>query len=475
MQGPAKRRSGSKSDISPVGKTPGGAQLRLHADYPEAEIAERVQGLLHKIKDRSAVVGIVGLGYVGLPFAVEKAKVGYRVVGIEQNPHRADQVNRGENYIPDVKDAELHELVARHQLMAVTDFARVPEMDVIVIAVPTPLTRNLIPDLQYVESVTEELARHLRPGQLISLESTTYPGTTDEVMIPILETSGLKAERDFFLAHSPERVDPGNKRYTTKNTTKVVGAVGPESHKLAIAFYSQTIERMVPVSSSKAAEMVKVFENTFRAVNIALVNELALLCDRMQLSVWEILDAAFTKPFGIMPFYPGPGVGGHCIPLDPHYLEWKAKEFNFNTHFIALAGEINRRMPEFVREKALRALNQHGMAPSRSKILLLGVSYKRDLGDYRESPALEVIRLLQRDGAQVAYHDPYVPRFLEHELEMESVPLTEELLGECHLVIITSDHACVDYAWVVERAQHVLDTRNATRQVTHKREKITLL
>jgi nucleotide sugar dehydrogenase len=474
MLGPAKRRIGGKPDATPLGKTPPGAQLRLHADY-EAEIAERVQALLAKIQDRSAVVGIVGLGYVGLPFAVEKAKVGYRVIGVEQNPQRADQVNRGENYIPDVKDEELHELVARKQLVAVTDFARVPEMDVIVIAVPTPLTKNLIPDLQYVESVTEQLARYLRPGQLISLESTTYPGTTDEIMIPILETSGLKAERDFFLAHSPERVDPGNKRYTTKNTTKVVGAVGPESHKLAVAFYAQTIERTVPVSSAKAAEMVKVFENTFRAVNIALVNELALLCDRMELNVWEILDAAFTKPFGIMPFYPGPGVGGHCIPLDPHYLEWKAKEFNFNTHFIALAGEINRRMPEFVREKALRALNQLGMAPSRSKILLLGVSYKRDLGDYRESPALEVIRLLQRDGAEVVYHDPYVPRFREHDLEMESVVLTEELMAECHLVVITSDHACVDYAWVVERAQHVLDTRNATKPLVQYREKITLL
>ncbi|HEV3262042.1 MAG TPA: nucleotide sugar dehydrogenase, partial [Gemmataceae bacterium] len=281
--------------------TPVGAHLRLHAGY--AEVAERVQVLLQKIQDRSAVVGMVGLGYVGLPFAVEKAKVGYRVIGIEQNLQRAERVNRGDNYIPDVKDEELRQLVTAKRLEAVTDFARVPEMDVIVIAVPTPLTRNLIPDLQHVEHVTRELARHLRPGHLISLESTTYPGTTDEVMVPILETSGLKVERDFFLAHSPERVDPGNKRYTTKNTTKVVGGVGPESQKVAVAFYSQTIERMVPVSSAQAAEMVKVFENTFRAVNIALVNELALLCDRMGLSVWEVLDAAFTKPFGIMPFY----------------------------------------------------------------------------------------------------------------------------------------------------------------------------
>ena len=274
------------------------------------------------------------------------------------------------------------------------------------------------------------MARYLRPGQLISLESTTYPGTTQEIMLPILETSGLKVERDFFLAHSPERVDPGNARYTTKNTNKVVGGVGPQSHKVAVAFYQQTIEKVVPVSSAEAAELVKVFENTFRAVNIALVNELTILCDRMGLSVWEVLDAAFTKPFGIMPFYPGPGVGGHCIPLDPHYLEWKAREYNFNTHFIALAGEINRSMPRFVREKAHRVLNRLGVATSKSKILILGVSYKKDLGDYRESPALEVIKLLEEEGALVIYHDPYVPSFEEHGLAMESVPLTDEVLAD---------------------------------------------
>ncbi|MCI0640246.1 MAG: nucleotide sugar dehydrogenase, partial [Gemmataceae bacterium] len=351
----------------------------------------------------------------------------------------------------------------------------VPDMDVIVICVPTPLTKNLNPDLQFVEGVTRELSRYLRPGQLISLESTTYPGTTQEVMLPILETSGLKAERDFFLAHSPERVDPGNARYTTKNTNKVVGGVGPLSHKVAVTFYSQTIDKVVQVSSAEAAEMVKVYENTFRAVNIALVNELALLCDRMGLNVWEVLDAAFTKPFGIMPFYPGPGVGGHCIPLDPHYLEWKAREYNFNTHFIALAGEINRGMPRFVRDKAFRALNQLGVAPSRSKILILGVSYKRDLGDFRESPAVEVIKLLEEDGADVVYHDPHVPSFEEHGVSMDSVPLTDELLQEVNLVVITADHTSVDYQKVVDRATHVLDTRNATKKVTKNREKITLL
>jgi nucleotide sugar dehydrogenase len=449
--------------------------LRVRSGDLNAEVAARVDQLLQKIQDRTAMVGVVGLGYVGLPFAVEKAKVGFHVVGIDQNIERAERVNAGDNYIPDISDEELRDLVQRGNLEAVSDFTRIAELDVIVIAVPTPLTKNLIPDLQFVEHVTRELARTARPGQLICLESTTYPGTTDEVMLPILEKSGLKVEQDIFLAHSPERVDPGNKRYTTKNTTKVVGGVGPESQKLAVTFYSQTIERVVSVSSAKAAELVKVYENTFRAVNIALVNEMALLCDRMQLNVWEVLEAAFTKPFGIMPFFPGPGVGGHCIPLDPHYLEWKAKEFNFNCHFIALAGEINRRMPEFVREKALRVFNDLGVAPSRSKVLCLGVSYKRDLGDFRESPALEVIKLLQRDGVDVVYHDPFVPAFEEHGLCLESVPLADELLDECSLVIILSDHTSIDYEHVVDKARHVLDTRNATKHLTAQREKITLL
>jgi UDP-N-acetyl-D-glucosamine dehydrogenase len=430
--------------------------------------------LLERIRTKEAVVGVVGLGYVGLPFAVEKAKVGYRVLGVEQNPKRAEKVNRGENYIRDVRDEELRQLVAAGLISAETDFGRVGEMDVIVICVPTPLTKNLTPDLQYVEHVTREIARRLRPGQLVSLESTTYPGTTEEVMLPILEQeSGLKVERDFFLAHSPERVDPGNRRYTTKNTSKVVGGVGPESLEVAVAFYSQTIEHVVPVSSAKAAELVKVFENTFRAVNIALVNELALLCDRMGLSVWEVLEAAFTKPFGIMPFWPGPGVGGHCIPVDPHYLEWKAKELNFNTHFIALAGEINRKMPEFVREKAYRVLNRLGVAPSRARVLVLGVAYKRDLEDWRESPALEVIRLLEADGVEVHYHDPFVPEVSVNGRLHRSLPLEVELLAQADLVIITTDHSTIDYRWVVEHARAVLDTRYATRGL--ESEKITLL
>jgi len=431
--------------------------------------------LISRISDHSAVVGVVGLGYVGLPFAVEKAKVGFRVIGVDQSLDRIAKVNKGENYILDVIDEELSAMVNEGRLKAEADFKSIPEMDVIVIAVPTPLTRNLTPDLHYIEGVTESIAKHLRPGQLVCLESTTYPGTTNEVMLPLLESKGLKVEDDFYLAHSPERVDPGNKRYSTKNTSKVVGGVGPHSCEIATKFYSQTIEHIIPVSSSKAAEMVKVFENTFRAVNIALVNEFTLLCDRMDLDVWEVLDAAFTKPFGIMPFYPGPGVGGHCIPLDPHYLEWKAKELNFNTHFIALAGEINRKMPEFVHEKTRRTLNRLGIAPSKAKVLVLGVAYKRDLSDDRESPALHIIDLYLKDGIGVKYHDPFVPEIAERGFEMSSQPLTEELVREQDLVLIATDHSVFDYEWLVPHARHIFDTRNATRNVREGREKITKL
>lgn len=431
--------------------------------------------LITRIHNKTARVGVVGLGYVGLPFAVEKAKVGYHVTGIEQNPAKAAKINAGENYILDVNDEELKDLVAKGLIEAVTDFSRVAEIDVLVICVPTPLTRNLTPDLQYVESVTRQIAPRLRPGQLITLESTTYPGTTEEIMQPILETSGLKVEINFFLAHSPERVDPGNQRYTTKNTNKIVGGVGPESQEVAMAFYGQTIEHIVPVSCAKAAELAKVFENTFRAVNIALVNEITLLCDRMDLNVWEVLDAAFTKPFGIMPFYPGPGVGGHCIPLDPHYLEWKAKELNFSTHFISLAGEINRKMPEFVRDKALRILNQAGIASKGARVLVMGVAYKKDIEDERESPAIEIIRLLQREGVNVSYHDPYIPVLNEPGLKMDSLPLTADLVSAADLVIIATGHSNIDYQWLANQARRLFDTRNATKNVTTGRERITLL
>ncbi len=433
------------------------------------------QELIQKIENRTAIVGVVGLGYVGLPFAVETAKEGFQVIGIDRNAKRCDMVNRGENYIGDVDDAELKELAAAGKITAMTSYDRVPEMDCIIIAVPTPLDTHLNPDLQYVEKVTGDLAPHIKKGQFISLESTTYPGTTEEVMLPILEESGLKAETDFYLAHSPERVDPGNRKFNTKNTNKVVGGVGPDSLEVAISLYSATIDTVVPVSTAKAAELTKVFENTFRAVNIALVNELTKLCDRMDINVWEVLEAANTKPFGIMRFMPGPGVGGHCIPLDPHYLEWKAREYNFRTKFIGLAGEINRSMPEFVREKVNRLLNEHKKPLNGSKILALGVSYKKDIDDWRESPSLPVMELLIEAGADVVYHDPHVADFKEGHLDMKSVDLTEEALKSSDLVLILTDHSAFDYEMIAQHASAILDTRNATQNLKTNRDKVTLL
>lgn len=425
--------------------------------------------LLQKIKDKTAKVAVVGLGYVGLPFAVEKAKVGYHVLGIEQNAKRADRVNAGDNYIKDVDDAELKELTEKGLIVATTEFERVRDCDVVIVCVPTPLTKNLNPELKYVTDVTHEIAQYLRPGQMISLESTTYPGTTEDVMLPILAGTGLKVEEDFFLAHSPERVDPGNQRYTTKNTHKVVGGVGPNSLEVAMTFYSQTILNTVPVSCAKAAELTKVFENTFRAVNIALVNELCRLCDKMSLDVWEVLDAAFTKPFGIMPFYPGPGVGGHCIPIDPHYLEWKAREYNFNTRFIALAGEINRSMPEFVADKLARLLNDHGLATSRSRILVLGIAYKADLDDWRESPALDVWEVLAGRGAQLVLHDSWIEPFEWKGHFYRSVELTDQEIESADAVLILTNHTNIDYQRVVDKAKVVFDTRNATKGISSEK------
>ncbi|MDY7055165.1 nucleotide sugar dehydrogenase [Limnospira fusiformis] len=438
--------------------------------------AKIFNNLKNKIENRTVIVGIVGLGYVGLPLAVEKAKAGFQVIGIEKNPVRADKVNQADNYIGDVRDQELTDVVRSGKLRALTDFEIISEVDVIVICVPSPLTKNLTPNLIYIEDVTKEIAHRLKPGQLISLESTTYPGTTDELMKPILEEiSGFNQGKDFFLAYSPERVDPGNRHYNTQNTCKIVGASDSKSLQVARLFYQQTIVNIIPVSSAKSAELAKIFENTFRAVNIALVNELAMLCDRLQLNVWEVLDAANTKPFGIMPFYPGPGVGGHCIPLDPHYLEWKARELNFNTHFIALAGEVNRKMPQFVREKTWRVLNHNGIAPSKAHILIIGVAYKKDVGDWRESPALEVIDFLLEDGVNLIYHDPYVPNIRVGSRDFSSVELTDVTISTADLVLITTDHSQIDYINLVEKAQAVLDTRGVTRKLDCNKERVTLL
>jgi len=432
--------------------------------------------LREKITTHSAVVGVVGIGYVGLPLAVEKAKVGYRVIGYDRNAIRVAQINQGSNYIRDVADDDLTRVVANEKLTATTDFSTLDFCDVIIICVPTPLTVNKDPDISYIRSVGNEITRRLRPGQLICLESTTYPGTTEEVLLPQFATTGLVVGKDYFLAYSPERVDPGNKRYTTKNTNKVVGGVTATCLSVAATFYQQTIVDVLSLTSPRVAEMTKVFENTFRAVNIALVNEMALLCDRMGINIWEVIDAASTKPFGMMRFDPGPGVGGHCIPLDPFYLNWKARQYDFHTRFIELAGEINNQMPYFVREKVSRALNERGRPLKGSRVLMLGISYKKDIPDWRESPAVKIMTLLTQADAIVDYHDPFVPSFQDDQGSVRhSVPLTEKGLGEADCVVITTDHSQTDWRLVVRNAKIVIDTRNATKNVVDNRNNIILL
>lgn len=445
-------------------------QLNLEQQSPSSDAKKQ---LLARIDDKTITVAIIGLGYVGLPFLLEKAKVGLNVIGYDRNAKRVAQVNQGTSYIEDVDSAQLSKIIAAGKVKATTDYRDLSAADVIVICVPTPLDKNLCPDLSYIESVSQQIAQIIKPGQLVSLESTTYPGTTEEIILPILEQSGLKAGFDFFLAHSPERVDPGNQRYTTHNTNKVVGGIDQDSLDVAQAFYSLAIQHVVTVSSAKAAEMVKVFENTYRAVNIALANEMALLCDAMGLNTWEVLDAAFTKPFGISPFYPGPGVGGHCIPIDPHYLEWKAREYNFQTQFIALAGEVNRRMPTFVLQKITRILNSQALSLNGANVLLLGVAYKSDISDSRESPALVVHQLLVERGACVSYHDSWVRSMNSNDKTYHSIELNEQALAQHDLVVILTDHANFDYQLVADHAVRILDTRNAMKKFNM--EKIELL
>lgn len=436
----------------------------------------RVKEILkEKILTRDARICVVGLGYVGLPLAVEAAKAGFYVSGIDKDPERVQKFNQGEDYISCANGDELKKLLKLGRLNAVNDFSIVKDMDVIIVCVPTALNKNLVPDFQHIHSATKAIASNLRRGQLISVESTIYPGTTEEIIMPILESSPLKVEEDFYLCHSPERIDPGNPYHTTKTISKIIGGIGPKSLELGKLFYSQIIEQVVPVSSVKVAELAKVHENTFRAVNIALVNELALLCDKMDISVWEVLEAAFTKPFGIMPFYPGPGVGGHCIPVDPHYLEWKAREYNFITRFIGIAGEINRKMPEFVREKVLRALNEMGTAPSKSKVLILGMAYKKDTGDYRETPAIPIVELLLKDGVTISYHDPYVDEIQIGSRLFKSQPLTEENVRSANVVLITTEHSNIDYHWLVKTARKIVDTRNSTKGIPGREEKVILI
>jgi UDP-N-acetyl-D-glucosamine dehydrogenase len=427
---------------------------------PETQLATAAI-LEEKIRSRRARVGIVGLGYVGLPLAVEFAKAGFTVTGIDVSADKTRRVNAGDSYVGDIPSSVLRPLVEAGKLRATTDFSAVLELDTINVCVPTPLRKTKDPDMSFIVSSCGEIAGHLHAGMLVILESTTYPGTTDELVLPMLAKTGLEVGRDFFLCFSPERVDPGNPDFQTANIPKVVGGVTPACTEMGRLFYSQALERVVPVSSTQVAEMVKLLENTFRMINIGLVNEIALMCDRMGINVWEVIDAAATKPFGFMPFYPGPGLGGHCIPIDPFYLSWKSKQAGIEARFIELAGYINGQMPHFVVDKVQNALNEAGKPVKGSRIHVMGVAYKRDIEDLRESPALDVMMLLKRLGGIVSYSDPYVPKLRVDGLDLGASPETAAAEADC--VVIVTNHSAFDYKGLLERAALIVDTRNALK------------
>jgi UDP-N-acetyl-D-glucosamine dehydrogenase len=430
---------------------------------PEAQVerATAARLLEEKIRSRAARIGIVGLGYVGLPLAAEFARAGFSVTGIDVSEAKTRRVNAGDSYLGDIPNAKLAPLVQSGKLRATSDFSAVSELDTVNICVPTPLRKTKDPDMSFIVSACQEIGRHMHPGMLIILESTTYPGTTEELVLPMLAKPGLEVGRDFFLCFSPERVDPGNPRYQTANIPKVVGGCTPACTEMGRLFYAQALERVVPVSSTQVAELVKLLENTFRMINIGLANEIALMCDRMGIDVWEVIDAAATKPFGFMPFYPGPGLGGHCIPIDPFYLSWKTKQSGFEARFIDLAGYINGQMPHFVADKVQNALNDAGKAVKGSRIHVMGVAYKRDIDDVRESPALDVMLLLKRRGAVISYSDPHVPQLNVDGIKLDSEPQEAAASADC--VVIVTDHSAFDYPALVERAQLVVDTRNALK------------
>ena len=419
--------------------------------------------LEEKIRNRTARVGVVGLGYVGLPLAVEFAKAGFHVTGIDLQESKVSQINAGSSYVQDVPTETVRELVARGALRATTNFAAIGELDTVNIAVPTPLRKTKDPDMSYIVASTEEIARHLRRGTLVILESTTYPGTTDELVLPMLEKGGLKAGEDFFLCFSPERVDPGNPRFQTYNIPKVVGGITPECTRIGALFYAQALEKVVPVSSTNVAEMVKLLENTFRMINIGLVNELAMMCNRMGINVWEVIEAAATKPFGFMPFYPGPGLGGHCIPIDPFYLSWKTKQAGIEARFIELAGYINGQMPHYVVEKVQGALNDHSKPVRGSHIHVLGVAYKKNIDDVRESPALDIMHLLRQRGARITYSDPFVPQVRLDNWSLEAADAAAgSAAADC--VVLVTDHESFDYDAIVEKSRLIVDTRNVLKR-----------
>ena len=419
------------------------------------------QLLADKIRNRTARVGIVGLGYVGLPLAVEFARAGFTVTGIDVSEDKVRQVNAGESYIGDIPTATLAPLVASGKLRATTDFAAVQDLDTINICVPTPLRKTKDPDMSFIVSSCQEIARYFHAGTLVILESTTYPGTTDEVVLPMLAKGGLEAGRDFYLCFSPERVDPGNPKYQTVNIPKVVGGCTALCTEMGRLFYAQALEKVVPVSSTQVAEMVKLLENTFRMINIGLVNEIAMMCDRMGINVWEVIDAAATKPFGFMPFYPGPGLGGHCIPIDPFYLSWKTKQAGIEARFIDLAGYINGQMPHFAVDKVQNALNSAGKPVKGSRIHVMGVAYKRDIDDMRESPALDILMLLGRRGAILSYSDPHVPVLRLEGASLQAEP--ESAAADADCVVIVTDHAAFDYPALLKSSKLIVDTRNALK------------
>ena len=421
----------------------------------EASLGEKIRG-------RKARVGVVGLGYVGLPLAVEFASIGFEVVGIDVQQSKVDQLNAGESYIQDIPTDRLKPLVEKGLLKGTTDFSVIAEMDTIDICVPTPLRKTKDPDMSYVVSASQEIAKYMHPGVLVVLESTTYPGTTDELVLPMLQREGLRVGQDFFLCFSPERVDPGNPKYHTRNIPKVVGGITEACTRMGKLFYEQALDTVVPVGSTRVAEMVKLLENTFRMINIGLVNEMALMCDRMGINVWEVIEAAATKPFGFMPFFPGPGLGGHCIPIDPFYLSWKTKQAGIEARFIELAGYINGQMPHFVADKVQNALNEHSKPVRGSHIHVMGVAYKRDIDDMRESPALDVMMLLRQRGAELTYSDPYVPCIKLDGLSLQTTD-ADQMASKADCVVIVTDHSQVDYGRVVESSRLVVDTRNALK------------
>jgi UDP-N-acetyl-D-glucosamine dehydrogenase len=434
-------------------------------------------GIAEKIEEKSVIIGVIGLGYVGLPLAVSFLRAGVRVLGFDIDKEKVEKIESGESYLTTVSSKDISHHVKKDIFSATADFSRLNEPDAVLISVPTPLGEGREPDLSFVVDTTKEVSRKLRRQQLIVLESTTYPGTTEEVILPILEESGMKVGKDFYLGYSPEREDPGNKRYPIWRIPKVVSGITPSCLRQVERLYSLAFDQVFPVSSTRAAEMTKLLENIYRSVNIALVNELKMLAVRMGLNIWEVIEAAATKPFGFQPFYPGPGLGGHCIPIDPFYLAWKSREYDFPTRFIELSGEINTAMPYFVVSRMIDALNDRGKSLKGASILVLGVAYKRDVGDVRESPAVKIINLLMKGGAEVAYHDPFVPKIpsmRKAKLVLESAPLTAEALSSVDCVLIVTDHSGIDYQFVVDNASLVVDTRNATRNARGKEGKVVI-